>query len=138
MSASILSYECSQKHHLSKYHLSKYHLSKVPSLKSTISLHTHTTTIPHLPPPFRLHKRLPLSSFFTRAGWKERWRRFKLYITSQLAVALATRHINNWSRNAFKKEAVEMFVDINTRLAARDMTNIMPVCYLCDVLYMFV
>lgn len=86
--------------------------------------YTHCCTSPHT----RLHKRLPILSFFTVAGWKERYRRFKLYITSQLALALTTRHVPNWSRKAFKQEVVDMFVDINTRLAARDMTNIMPVC----------
>lgn len=77
--------------------------------------------------PYRLHKRLPLSSYFTLAGWKERWRRIKLFFTSQMAVALCTRHLKGWTRAGFKEEVATMFTDINTYLAQRNMHGITPV-----------
>eukprot|EP00887_Chlorella_sp_A99_P000779 scaffold5.g779.t1 len=68
---------------------------------------------------------LPLSSWFTIAGWKERWRRALGGAKSMYTVAKCKKHVPGWSLPSFKEESLRVvapavFADMKRQLKQRE------------------
>ncbi|PRW59403.1 39S ribosomal mitochondrial [Chlorella sorokiniana] len=70
------------------------------------------------PPP------LPLTAYFTVAGWKEAWRRFMSTVKTFFTLAKCQKLIPGFKRQSFKAESLELYKEICGLLAAGNKTTL--------------
>mmetsp|Transcript_32105 Transcript_32105/g.91034 ORF Transcript_32105/g.91034 Transcript_32105/m.91034 type:complete len:215 (+) Transcript_32105:629-1273(+) len=66
--------------------------------------------------------RQPLISWFTVAGWKERYQRIIGEIKNLYALARCTKDIKGFSMRTFKTDVLELYKKINEHFAAGELT----------------
>lgn len=65
---------------------------------------------------------LPLSAWVTAGGWRERWRRWMGGVKSIYTIAKLRKNVDGWSLPGFKEEALALYKQACTALAAGDRT----------------
>lgn len=66
--------------------------------------------------------RLPLSSWVTPSGWKERWRRWMSNFKSVYTLSKVRKNVKGWTLPGFKEEALKIYTEACGALAAADRT----------------
>ena len=67
---------------------------------------------------------LPLSSWVSPTGWKERWRRWMGGVKSIYTIAKLRKNVKGWSLPNFKEEALDIYEQACSALAAGDRTEL--------------
>lgn len=70
--------------------------------------------------PWRPRPSLPLSSYFSSAGWRERGRRFLSSVKNVYTLAKIRQAIPTWTLSSFKEEAKELFETVSKAIAQND------------------
>lgn len=72
---------------------------------------------------------IPWKAYFTKRGWKERWRRLLGGAKSVYTVAKCKRNLPDFDLKSFKSEAIKLYTDINSAVAVGDRTKLRHVSH---------